>query len=163
MIPARMLASLAVSAPRASEPQILDLDGTVFVTLGLFSVVLLVLNRWLWKPYLEVRDRRSERVEGCRNQAARLEEEAAARLARIEAGLAEARREGTAERSRARAEAYTHEQAILAEAQAAAHEALAEARARLDAAYAAEAARLSEQAEALGREIAGRVLGREAA
>jgi F0F1-type ATP synthase membrane subunit b/b' len=94
------------SAPQVHAPQLIDLDGTVFVQLGLFLILALVLTRLLWKPYLRVRSERVTRVEGYRQEAARMEVEAAARLARAEADLAEARRVGSGERVVARAEAH---------------------------------------------------------
>jgi F0F1-type ATP synthase membrane subunit b/b' len=154
------LAAAAGTAPESPEPQLLDIDGTVFLMLGIFLVVAFVLTQWLWKPYLRVRELRVSRVEGYREEAARLEAEAAARLSRVEAQLAEARRTGSAERAHARAEAQAREHQIVAEAQAAAQQALAEARAQLDAAFAAEVAKLHDRALLLGREISEKVLGR---
>ena len=150
----------AGAAPRSAEAQLLDLDGTVFVMLGIFLVLLVVLWLLLWKPYLRVRDERVARVEGAREKAVQLEAEAAARLSRIEGALAEARRAGTTETSRLRLEAQAREQQILAEAQAAARKLMTEARAQLDATVAAEKATLQQQTALLAREIAEKALGR---
>jgi F-type H+-transporting ATPase subunit b len=152
---------LAATAPTSHEPQLIDLDGTVFVQLGLFLLLVALLYRLLWRPYLRVRIERVRRVEGYRQHAARLEEEAAARLARAEAALEEARRVGSGERAAARTEAHAREQALLAEANAAAQRTLAEARARLNQTVAAERARLDEKAAEVGREAARKILGRE--
>src|SRR5262252_5615191 len=97
-------------APTSHEPQLIDLDGTTFIQLGLFLLLMAVLNRFLWKPYLKVRGERTDRVDGYRQEAARLEADAASRLARAEAALAEARRVGSGERAVARAEAHAREQ-----------------------------------------------------
>jgi F-type H+-transporting ATPase subunit b len=148
------------TAPRSAEAQLLDLDGTVFVMLGIFLVLLVVLWLLLWKPYLRVRDERVARVGGARDKAVQLEAEAAARLSRIEGALAEARRAGTAETSKLRLEAQAREQQILAEAQAAARKMMTEARAQLDATVAAEKATLQLQTALLAREIAEKALGR---
>ena len=150
-------------APQAGEQQLLDIDSTVFVMLGLFLLLALILTQWLWKPYLRVREERVRRVEGARAEAERLEADSAGRLARIEAQLTEARKAGHAERARVRAQALAREQQIVAEAQAAAHRMLAEARARLDATLAIERARLEVSATTLGREIAEKALGRRLA
>jgi F-type H+-transporting ATPase subunit b len=150
-------------APQVHEPQLIDVDGTIFVQLGLFLLLVAVLHRFLWKPYLKVRDERVTRVEGYRQEAARLEAEADARLARAEAALAEARRVGVGERAVARAEAMAREQTLLAEAQAAAQKTLREARAQLDAALAAERTQLQQKAVEIGREAAKKVLGRDVA
>ena len=149
--------------PQAGEQQLLDMDSTVFVMLGIFLLVALILTQWLWKPYLRVRDERVRRVEGARAEVERLEANSAGRLARIEAQLTEARKAGHAERAQARAQALAREQQIVAEAQAAAYKMLAEARAKLEATLAAERARLQDSAATLGREIAEKALGRRLA
>jgi F-type H+-transporting ATPase subunit b len=149
--------------PQAPEQQLLDLDGTVFIMLGLFLLLALILTQWLWKPYLRVREERVRRVEGARAEAERLEANSAGRLASIEAQLTEARKAGLAERASVRTQALAREQQVVAQAQAAAQKMLAEARAKLDATLAAERARLADSAAALGREIAEKALGRRLA
>lgn len=153
----------AAAAPRAHETQLLDIDGTVVVMLGLFLLALLVLWQFLWKPYLRVRDERVQRVEGAREKASQLDADAATRLARIESSLVEARRAGDAETARLRAEAQAREQKIVAEAQDAARKLLTEARTKLDATVATEKANLQQQQAALAREIAEKALGRRLA
>jgi F0F1-type ATP synthase membrane subunit b/b' len=163
MNPSQLLASLALAfepAPQSAEPQLIDLDVTVFVMLGLFFVAMWVLTRFLWKPYLKVREERVTRVDGYRSEAGRLEAEAATRLKKVEAELAEARRRGSSQRNAARTEAQQHEQRIVAQAQASAQAALAQARTKLDAAYATERAKLQARAAVLGAEITEKVLGR---
>jgi F-type H+-transporting ATPase subunit b len=154
------LAQAADVAPVAGEQQLLDIDGTVFLTLGIFLLTMLVLTQLLWKPYLRIREERVTRVAGYKDEAKRLEAEAAARLSKVEAELAEARRTGSHERARVRAEAVAREQEILARAHADAQKTVAEARARLEAALGAERNTLKARAEALGREAAAKVLGR---
>ena len=149
--------------PQAAEQQLLDIDSTVFVMLGLFLLLALILTKWLWRPYLRVREERVRRVEGARAEAERLEAESAARLTRIDAQLTEAREAGQAERAHSRALALAHEQQIVAQAQTAAHKMLVEARAKLDSTLATERARLKDSATALGREIAEKALGRRLA
>src|SRR4051812_8006742 len=97
--------AVAETAPQSSEQQLMDVDGTLLVMLALFLIIVLVLNQWLWKPYLRVREERVTRVDGYREEAQRLEQEAETRLRRVEAELAEARRQGSLEQARVRAEA----------------------------------------------------------
>src|SRR5665213_758228 len=73
---------LVSTAPQSHEPQLIDLDQTVFVQLGIFLLLVLVLGKLLWRPYLRVRGERVTRVEGYRQEAARMEIDAAGRLAR---------------------------------------------------------------------------------
>jgi hypothetical protein len=74
--------------------------------------------------------------------------------------LAEARKASQAERAQARTAAVAHEQEIVSTAQEAARKQLVEARGKLDIALASERTRLAAHANALGREIAEKVLGR---
>jgi F-type H+-transporting ATPase subunit b len=157
------LVLLATAAPESHEPQLIDLDATAFVQLGLFLVLLFVLRQFLWKPYLKVLGERTTRVEGYKQEATRLDAEAAARLAKAEAALAEARRAGAGERVEARAAAHKREQQLLAAANAEAQKALAEARARVSATLAAERAKLQQTAAEIGTQAARKILGREVA
>src|SRR5258708_39944277 len=99
-----ILDGLLTTAPQSHAPQLIDLDGTIFVQLGLFLLLMLVLKRFLWNPYLRVRGERVSRVEGYREVAAAMEADAAARMTRTEAQLAEARRGGTRGRAAGPAE-----------------------------------------------------------
>ncbi|HEY2900826.1 MAG TPA: hypothetical protein VGL59_09645 [Polyangia bacterium] len=157
------LPNLLTTAPQAHAPQLIDLDGTIFVQLGLFLLLMFILKRFLWNPYLRVRGERVSRVDGYREEAIKLEADAAARLARTEAELAEARRIGSGARAVARSEAQAREQTLLAEAQAAAQKTLAEARARLDAVLSGERGKLTVRAAEMGREAAAKILRREVA
>jgi F-type H+-transporting ATPase subunit b len=152
---------LSTAAPESPEPQLIDLDGTAFIQLGLFLLLMLVLRQFLWRPYLKVLGERTTRVDGYKQEAVRLDAEAASRLAKAEAALAEARRVGSGERVEARAIAQKREQELLAAANASAQKTLAEARARVSAALAGERAKLQQTAAEIGAQAARKILGRE--
>ena len=153
---------LASPALTSHEPQLIDLDSTIFIQLGIFLLLTLVLWRLLWRPYLRVRGERVTRVEGYRQEAAALEANAADRLNKAEGALAAARKLGAGERATARAEAQAREQVILADANAEAQKTLAAARARLDGTLATERAKLEAQTREVAQTAARRILGREA-
>jgi len=155
--------TMLAAAPRSAEAQLLDIDGTVFVMLGIFLVLLLILWVFLWRPYLRVRDERVARVDGAREKAAQLDADSTTRLARIETALAEARRGGNAETSKLRLEAQVREQQIITEAQDAAHKMMVQARTEIEAALATEKANLQKYTDQLGRQIAEKTLGRRLA
>ena len=155
------LALLLTAAPQSHEPQLIDIDRTVFVQLGIFLVAFAVLWRFLWRPYLRVRTERVARVEGYREDAARLETDAQQRLARADAALTEARRVGAGERAVARGEAHAREQTLLAEANAATQRKLADARARLSATVEAERKKLTAESSEVAVAAARKILGRE--
>lgn len=148
-------------APQAHHPQLIDVDGTIFVQLALFALLAVVLTKLLWNPYLRVRSERVTRVDGYKKDAIRMEADAATRLARAEAALAEARRLGSGERAVARAEAQAREQTLVAEAQAEAQRTLAAARTKLEATVATERTRLVASARDIALGAARRILGRE--
>ena len=153
---------LLSAAPTSHEPQLIDFDQTVFIQLGIFLLLALALWRLLWQPYLRVRGERVTRVEGYRQDAARMDSDSAERLTKAEVALTAARREGSAERAKARAEAQTREQAVLAAANAEAQKTLAAARAQLDASLAAERGKLETETRQVAQAAARRILGREA-
>jgi F-type H+-transporting ATPase subunit b len=155
------LALVLQAAPQSHEPQLIDIDATLFVQFAIFLVALLVMSRFLWKPYMRVRSERVARVEGYREEATRLDGDAQQRLARADAALAEARRVGAGERAVARSEAHAREQTLLAEATAAAQRKLAEARARLNATVEAERKKLTADSSQVAVEAARKILGRE--
>jgi F-type H+-transporting ATPase subunit b len=150
----------ATTAPRSSEVQLLDLDGTALIMLGIFLILMLILWGFLWKPYLRIRDERVARVEGAREQANKLEADATNRLARIESELADARRAGQSELAKMRQLAQIREQQITGEAQENSRQLLQDARAKLDAALAVERANWQQHTSALARELAEKSLGR---
>jgi F-type H+-transporting ATPase subunit b len=156
-------ALLLSAAPESHEPQLIDIDGTVFVQFGIFVVLALVLWRFMWRPYLRVRGERVSRVEGYREEATKMDADAQQRLTRAELALAEARRAGAGERTVARAEAQAREQTVLAEANAAANRTLADARKRLEGTLAGERAKLNAQAGDVAMAAARKILGREVA
>ncbi|MDX2023187.1 MAG: ATP synthase F0 subunit B [Deltaproteobacteria bacterium] len=160
LLDATQTVALGVAAPQAAESQLLDVDGTVFVMLGLFLVMLAVLTPLLWKPYLKIKAERSTRVDGYRAEAEKMALNAQAQFDKVEKELAAARREGAGSLAVARSEAQAREQTVLAEAHAKARAVLTEAKAKLDAALAAQKANLNQRAESLGREAASKVLGR---
>jgi F-type H+-transporting ATPase subunit b len=157
------LVFLLQAAPVSNEPQLIDLDKTVFVQLGIFLLLALVLWQFLWKPYLRVRGERVTRVEGYRQDAVKMDADAAERLAKAEIALNAARREGVGERAKSRAEAQAREAVVLAEANAEAQKTLAAARAKLDATLATERAKLEGETRQVAATAARRILGREAA
>ncbi len=161
MSPSSLFISLAQAAPQSAEQQLLDVDGTLFVMLGLFLLTMAVLTQFLWRPYLRVKEERVTRVEGYKEQASKMEADAQARLDRIQAELADARRRGSQELAKLRSEAHAAENQILLAAQTRAQADLAAARTKVEAALAAEKAKLVARAQELGHEAAARILGRK--
>ena len=75
----------------AKEHPLIDIDGTVFLQLGVFAVLFFVSNKLLFQPYLRLREARRAGIEGAREEADRMTAEADAKLADFEKSLATAR------------------------------------------------------------------------
>ncbi|MBX3159266.1 MAG: ATP synthase F0 subunit B [Deltaproteobacteria bacterium] len=140
---------------------IIDIDLTVFLQFGLFVVMALLANRLLFQPYLALRERRKEGIEGARAEAAQMTATADSKLADYEKQLATARAKANTEGGKVRAEAAAHEQEVTGKARAAALTSIEEAQAKMRQETDAARRELMPQAEALAAKMATRLLGRE--
>ncbi len=59
-----------------SEGSIIDLDGTLFLQLGLFFVAFLVLRSLIFKPMVRLFEAREQAIDGAREEAKQLSEKA---------------------------------------------------------------------------------------
>jgi F-type H+-transporting ATPase subunit b len=147
----------------AAGEAIIDIDWTAAVQLGLFLLLFLVCNALLFQPYLRLRARRREGIQGAREEAARMTAEADARLADYESKLAVARTRAGEEQRKVRSEAAAYERETTDAARKAAMKALEEAQAKVQRDTEAARAQLLPQANALAKTMASRILGREVA
>lgn len=146
----------------ASELPVVDIDNTIFLQGLLFLFLLAVLNVLLFKPWLEIRERRAKRIGGALEDAAELRERAAASEADYAARLVKARDEAMTIRSDRRREADEREAAIIGDARREAAVSL-DARKQMLAGEVEQArSELGERVESLARDITSQVLGRPA-
>lgn len=151
------------AAEAAQDPPLIDLDNTVFLQLALFVISALALSRFLFKPYLAMRAAREEGIEGARDAARRMDEEARAKIADYETRLARARVGANEERLKLRAEAAQREHEITDAARAKTHAAVDEARRKLDTEARDARKALEPRIAEIARAAAKKVLGREVA
>jgi F-type H+-transporting ATPase subunit b len=131
---------------------LIDVDGTVVVQLVLFLVLFVIANRFLFQPYLALRERRRAGIEGAREEAERMTAQADAKLADYEKQLALARDRANEEERKVTDEARANVQVEIDQAQA-----------RMRSETSAARAQLMPQAEALAKAITHKLLGREVA
>jgi F-type H+-transporting ATPase subunit b len=115
----------------ASGHPLIDIDWTVLVQFGLFLLLLYVSNQLLFQPYLRLRERRKEGIDGARAEAERMTAQADAKLADYEKQLAAARSRANEEGRKVRAEAAAHEKEVTDKARAEAQKAIDEATAKM--------------------------------
>ena len=145
----------------AAGHPLIDIDLTVFVQFALFLILFWFSNKLLFQPYLALRQRRKDGIEGARAEAERMSAQAESRLADYEKQLAGARNRANEAGRKIRQEAITHERDVTDKARATAQKTLDEATKKMRAETDAARLQLLPQAETLARKIASKLLGRE--
>ena len=141
---------------------VVDIDNTVFLQGILFLGLFVVLHFLLFKPWLEVKERRAAKIGGAFTEADELRARANAAEAEYEERLAKVHDEALGIRSDRRRDAEAEEAEIVGAARREAMEGL-DAR-KLEIAEAAEQARreLGARVENLANDITKKILGRTA-
>lgn len=138
-----------------------DLDLSLFVQLGFFLVLLLVLKPVLFDPMMKLFEEREKRIEGTRHQATKEDERSAKALAKYETLMAKAREVGSAERDSLRNEGTKREAELMNVVRAETAATLERGRATIGNEAKVARDELRNEARAIGRDMASRVLGRE--
>lgn len=138
-----------------------DLDLSLFVQLGFFLVLLLVLKPALFDPMMRLFEEREKRIEGTRHKATKVDEKSAKALAKAQAIVAKGRDAGAAERDAIRAEGTKREAEMMNLVRAESAATLERGRAQIGVEAKAARTQLATDVTSLGREMASRVLGRE--
>jgi F-type H+-transporting ATPase subunit b len=159
------VATLLAAAPQQEEanPPLIDIDGTLFVQFALFLIMLFMLSRLVFRPYLKLRDERHKGIEGAREEATKMQERARAVNADYDANLTRARQRGAEERQRLRSEAAGYERQVLGAARDESQKALEGARAKIAAEASAARDKLAAESSTMARQIVTKILGREVA
>jgi F-type H+-transporting ATPase subunit b len=144
----------------AAAGSIVDIDGTFFIQLGIFTVVSVVLYAILVRPVVRLIEARREATEGAKDRAGRVAEEAAALARDVDHQLLDIRAAANAERIRSVEEARRQEREILERARAESRRAIESARAEMERSAATARAGLQREVDALASVVAARVLGR---
>ena len=157
------LATLLVAAEEEAPPPLIDIDGTLLLQFGLFLIMLFVLSKFLFGPYLKLRDLRRESIEGAREKAQAMDVKAAGIVSNYEVQLTSAKQKAAEGRQRLRVEAVERERQILGAARDEAGKATAAARDTLAKKAAETREQLQTQSAALAKQMASKILGREVA
>lgn len=150
-----------LSTALLSEGSIIDLDGTIWIQLGIFAIAFLLLRPLIFRPMIALFEARENAIEGAKVEALRLQDEAAAESGEFDEEMRRLRLQAGEERDRLRAEGKRLERTVLDRVRAETNTQLTEAEQKLK----AEAARLRAEVErgvpALAKQIASKMLDRE--
>ncbi len=158
-----MSSGVLLTAASAAEHPLIDLDFTVFVQLGLFFITALVATKFLFRPYLKMREERTAGIEGAREEATHMSAQADGQLAEYEVKLSKARGRAEDERRKLRSEASAHEREVLDKTHAEAVAAREAARKQITSQTETARAELKPRASEIAAAVASKLLGREVA
>ena len=141
----------------------MDIDVTFFIQLGLFLVILTVLNGVLFKPFLGLLDARHQKLHGLREEADKLERDAVKDIDVYEGRLRQARDTALREREGLVATGREEERRLLTEVRADIARQMNEARKEIGQQEIAIKKTLSAETDQIARKLVEKVLGREVA
>ena len=144
-----------------SEGSIIDLDGTIFVQLGIFLILFFVLRALVFKPMTSLFAAREAAIDGAREDARRMEREAKEQSGGFEEAIQKVRTTAGEERDKLRADGLKIEKGMLEAVKEDTTKLLDEAKTKLDAERDSVRRDMNAQTPVLARQIASKLLGRE--
>jgi F-type H+-transporting ATPase subunit b len=137
----------------------MDIDITILFQLGIFLVLLTVLNVILFRPFLRLLEKRYERIEGRREQAELLRSQGTADSEAYQLRMREARAAAQREREALRNQGRQEQRRLLNQARAEIAASLNHARRAISEAEEITRKNLSAGTSALARQLVAKVLG----
>jgi F-type H+-transporting ATPase subunit b len=144
-----------------SEGSIIDLDGTIWIQLGLFAVAFFVFRPLIFRPMVALFEARENAIEGSKLEALRLQDEASAESEEFEQEMRRIRLQAGEERDRLRNEGKRLERAVLDRVGEETDKQLADADAKLAKEASRLRAEIDQSVPVLARQIASKMLNRE--
>jgi F-type H+-transporting ATPase subunit b len=150
-----------LSSALLSGGSIIDLDGTIFLQLGLFFAAYVVLYFVVFRPMVALFEARELAIDGAKDDAQRLQREARDAGNTFDQEMAQVRRQASDERERLRQEGAKLERSVLESVRAETQRKLDEAEATLTQEAIRLRAELKTSVPALAHQIASKFLERE--
>lgn len=141
----------------------ISVDWTLGLQFVNFIILLVILNKMLYKPLAKIISERREAIEGSHDRAKSLEADIEEKMQRYQQQLSEAKIAANAERSELKKTATAEETKILSDAQGKATTRLQAIKSQVGDEAAAASKTLKNEAESLAGQIATKILGRELA
>ena len=138
----------------------ISIDYTLLIQIIGFFILLVILNRFLYRPVQKILAERDSQIGGFLKNAAETDKEISEGIIAYEKKLKEAAVKGNEERAKIRQEGVEKEKATLEAARAEAFKELSGIRTEIEASKKSAIASLGVEAKQLARDIAGKVLER---
>ena len=139
----------------------MDIDVTILIQAGIILVLFFTLNGLLFQPILEVFEARHKKLEGARGEIDKLTALKADDLDAYQVRIRKAADEACGKREERREEGRAKERELLSQVRAEIADSLNAARGKIDLQEGEARQSLSAQVDALGGEMASKILGRE--
>jgi F-type H+-transporting ATPase subunit b len=150
-----------LSSALLSGGSIIDLDGTLFLQLGLFFAAYIVLYFIVFRPMVALFEAREQAIDGAKDDAQRLQREARDAGQTFDQEMAEVRRQASEQREKLRQEGVKLERSVLDSVRAETQRKLDEAESTLTQEAVRLRAELKTAVPALAQQIASKLLERE--
>jgi F-type H+-transporting ATPase subunit b len=144
-----------------SGGSIIDLDGTIWVQLGLFAIAFFLLRPLVFRPMVALFEARENAIEGSKLEALRLQDEAAAETEEFDEEMRRLRLQAGEERDRLRAEGKRLERTVIERVREETDKQLADADQQLASEAEKLRADINASVPALANQIASKLLNRE--
>jgi F-type H+-transporting ATPase subunit b len=152
-----LLASLSETG---AEQPLIDIDGTVFIQLGIFLLLFLLMRSLVFQPFLRMIEQRHQLTDGSIAEAEAMLKKAEEQVAAYETAIAKTRSEALEDRAKIRVAATVDAKVIVDAARAETTKEIATANQRLAKEGAAARQELNKQSVDLGRQVAEKILAR---
>jgi len=143
-----------------SAAPVVDIDGTAYIQLGLFLLLMVLLNQLLYKPWLQTRERRDLAINGTAAAAEQLRKQADSLSSDYEVRLAKVREDALGLRAESRRAVEKEKTARVTDARTRAASELEAERARLASEASAAREALTRRVDELAQQVANKILGR---
>jgi F-type H+-transporting ATPase subunit b len=138
----------------------IDINSSLFIQVGLFIFLMIVLNQIFFKPFLRFLEARQAKIEGDEREAARLQEEAERRRLQFEEGLNKGQLQALGEKGTIVDAGSREGKSFVEKAQEEVDEELPRIKAQIDQEGRQVAADLERRQGTMAKEIAEKILGR---
>ena len=152
----------AASSQAFASEDLLSVNKTVFIQIVIFIAAIFILNTLVFKPFMELIDRRDKLTKGSIKEARELEEKVKQIILEYEARLNEARAQAQEERNKIVREAETAAAGIVANTREETVALLDDAKKKIESEAEVIKEKLKGDVQLLSNEIASKILGREA-
>jgi len=152
----------AASSQAFASEDLLSVNKTVFIQIVIFIIAIYILNTLVFKPFMDLIDRRDKLTKGSIKEAKELEEKVKQIILEYEARLNEARALAQEERTKIVREAEAAAAGIVSRTREETGALLDEAKKKIEAEAEVIKEKLKGDVQTLSREIASKILGREA-